>query len=159
VAPDLQTELHKQRPFDSPQQEAYLNLVRTHSVLAGAFDRFFKVHGLSQATYNVLRILRGAGDDGRMCHEVAQHLVAQVPDVTRLIDRLEKGGLATRQRSSDDRRVVRVRITRQGLALLAKLDRPLLDLHAQQMAGLSEAELAELSRLLTRAREAHDLSR
>ena len=79
--------------FDTPEQEAYLGIVRTYSILITPFERLFKHHGLSQGTYNALRILRGAGESGRMCHEIGKHLVAQVPDVTRLIDRLEEMGL------------------------------------------------------------------
>src|SRR3954454_21708635 len=117
----LQTELGKKTPFKAPEQEAYLNLLRTNSLLSAPLGRLLKSHGLSEATYNALRILRGGGAAGCTCGQVGEHLVAQAPDVTRLEDRLEQPGLAERARNSDDRRVVRVKITRKGLVLLARL--------------------------------------
>ncbi|MBY0309064.1 MAG: MarR family transcriptional regulator [Phycisphaerales bacterium] len=149
----LAREIYKRGAFDSPAQEAFLNLMRTGGVLGGAFERLFKRHGLSSATYNALRILRGAGERGRRCSEVGEHLVAAVPDVTRLIDRLEKAGLARRSRGGEDRRVVLVRITASGRALLRRLDRPVLELHEAQLGHLSRRELEQLSTLLCRARE------
>jgi DNA-binding MarR family transcriptional regulator len=148
----LQQELRKKNPFDSPEQEAHLNLVRTTVMLGGAFERLFKAHGLSGATYNVLRILRGSQPHGRPCHEIGEDLVAGVPDVTRLIDRLEKAGLAQRVRCPKDRRVIWIQITKEGLKLLDKLDRPTLDLHRSQLGHLGKRKLKELSELLEEAR-------
>lgn len=156
----LREEIGKKRPFDSPEQEAWLNLVRTASVL-GAFEReVFRPHGLSGATYNVLRILRGAalGGDGsgrRTCRDIGGHLVARVPDVTRLVDRLVEIGLVRREPGDHDKRVVFIRVTPKGLDVLARLDRPVLDAHARQLGHLSRDELAELCRLLVKAREPH----
>jgi DNA-binding MarR family transcriptional regulator len=151
----LQHELHKRGPFDSAEQEAYLSLVRTQSIFITRFERLFKQHGLSQATYNALRVLRGAGAAGRMCHEIGEHLVAQVPDVTRLIDRLEEAGLVKRERSDQDRRVIKVIITKGGLDLLARLDRTVVQEHADQLGHMSKAELDQLCQLLAKAREPH----
>lgn len=151
----LRTEIYKRNPFDTPAQEAFLNLLRTTSVLDAPFERLLRDHGLSTATYNVLRILRGSGSSGRVCHEIGRHLVARVPDVTRLIDRLEKQGLARRTRGDADRRLVRVVITQEGLDVLAKLDAPVLEAHDRQMAHMSEEELATLSRLLAKVRAPH----
>ncbi len=157
-APSLQAEIRKQQPFDCPQQEAYLNLARTHSVLNAPFTALFKRHGLSEATYNVLRILRGAAKSGHSeglpCLEVAERMITRVPDITRLVDRLIAAGLVTRNRSSDDRRVVRVAITSRGLDILKELDRPIRHLHCEQLAHLSSQDLAELNRLLELARDA-----
>jgi DNA-binding MarR family transcriptional regulator len=127
--------------------------MRTASLLSGPFERLFKKHGLSGATYNALRILRGSGDEGRRCSEVGEHLVAAVPDVTRLVDRLEEAGLAKRSRGGDDRRVVTVRITPAGLALLKKLDGPVLELHTAQLGHMNRKDLETLSQLLCVARE------
>jgi len=150
----LARELHKRGPFKSPAQEAFLNVLRTASLLAAEFERLFKRHGLSLATYNALRILRGAGEGGRRCTEIGEHLVAQVPDVTRLIDRLEGAGLARRARGSgEDRRVVTVRITPAGLALLKTLDGPVMRVHQRQMGHMAKGDLEALSRLLCDARE------
>jgi DNA-binding MarR family transcriptional regulator len=153
----LKDEIGKRREFDSPEQETLLNVLRTASVLAGPIEELLAGHGLSGATYNVLRILRGAtlGPDAsgrRSCSQIGEHLVAKVPDVTRLVDRLERMGLVERERCVEDRRVVYVKATRRGLDLLARLDRPVLDLHQRQLGHMARAELAELCRLLTRVR-------
>src|SRR5262249_58936365 len=125
----LARELRKKHPFAVPEQEAFLNLARTLDHLNQPFERLFAAHGLTGPQYNVLRILRGHGAEGVPCHEIGAQMVTRMPDVTRLLDRLEQAGLATRQRSQSDRRVVLVRVTPAGLDLLAKLDRPVLDLH------------------------------
>jgi DNA-binding MarR family transcriptional regulator len=155
AAPSFQSELRKRAPFDLPQQEAYLNIVRTQAILAAEFDRLFRRHGLSASGYNVLRILRGAADGGQPwmpCCDVAARLVAQVPDLTRLVDRLEREGFVKRDRDGDDRRVVRLSITPAARKLLATLDQPTLDLHRAQLGHLTGAELSTLSRLLMKAR-------
>lgn len=156
-ARSLQHEIGKRNPFDLPEQEAYLNLVRTVSLLNVQTERFFREHGLSEATYNALRILRGAtiGPEAvgmRACSEIGEQMVAQVPDVTRVVDRIEKAGLAQRCRCPEDRRVVYVKITRKGLDLLAKLDGALLELHKSQLGHMKRADLSCLNRLLVAAR-------
>lgn len=158
MSPTLAEEIHKQSPFEEPTQEAYLNIVRTCTALQADFDRLLKKHGLSHSTYNALRILRGAtvGPDApgrRACNEIGEHLVSRVPDVTRLVDRLESLGLAERVRDQGDRRIVFVKVTRKGIALLAKLDEPVLALHRSQLRHMSADQLAQLNRLLVAARE------
>jgi DNA-binding MarR family transcriptional regulator len=148
----LAEELHKKEPFTLPSQEAYLSIVRTESLLGADFERFFRQFGLSQATFNALRILRGAGDRGRMCHEITKHLVTPVPDVTRLVDRLEKAGLAERHRSEEDRRVIYVRITKLGLDRLAEMDQAVMEKHREQLGHMSDEELRALNALLAKAR-------
>ena len=150
----LQEELGKRHPFDLPEQEAALNLARTADFLHQPFEQLFESHGLSGPQYNVLRILRGHGAGGVPCHAVGEQMVARTPDVTRLVDRLERAGLAERVRTPEDRRVVLVRATAAGLGLLARLDRPVLDLHRRTLGHLTRAELAELNRLLVKARRA-----
>jgi len=160
MSPGLQHDLKKKHGFDSPEQEAYLNLARTHVELAGPFARLFKDHGLSEAAYNILRVLRGVrrhpeqGRDALPCGEVGERLVTRVPDVTRLIDRLVNAGLVERTRGEEDRRVVLARITTEGLALLRRLDKPVIDLHAQSLGHLSRAELKQLNALMEKARNA-----
>ncbi len=153
----LAREIRKKQPFESPAVEAFLSVMRTASALGGPVERLLKGHDLSAATYNVLRILRGAWaaglEHGRACHEIGEHMVAQVPDVTRLVDRLVDAGFVERTRCEKDRRVVYVRITKAGLDLLARIDRPLLDLHAAQLGHLTQAEIAGLCGLLARVRE------
>lgn len=150
--PGLAREIHKSGPFSSPAQEAYLNLVRTFAVLSQDFDRLFRRHDLSGSTYNLLRILRGSGENGRTCGEIRDHMVWRVPDVTRLADKLVRRGLASRERGADDKRTVRLFVTAKGLRLLARLDQAVLDLHAGQLGHLADADLAALSRLLHAAR-------
>lgn len=150
----LRQELRKQQPFDSPEQEAYLNLVRTCQHLIAIEECFMRQHGLSGPKYNVLRILRGIGGEGAPCSVIRERMIARLPDITRLIDRLEADGLVTRHRVDHDRRLVLVRPTKKALELLAQMDQPLLDVHRQQLGHMSREELATLSRLLERARQA-----
>ena len=161
-APDsLAAEIKKQQPFECPAQEAYLNLMRTHSILLGPMEQLFKQHGISPAKYNILRILRGSqktgecGQHGLPSLEIADRLIARVPDITRLVDGLETDELVTRTRCTDDRRVVYVGITTEGLELLDKLEKPLMALHQHTLAHLDAEELAELNRLLVKARHHH----
>lgn len=150
----LQRELRKRNPFDSAEQEAALNVARTHDYLASHFARLFAEHELSGPQYNVLRILRGEGGEGLPSQEIGERMVTRMPDVTRLVDRLEKAGLVERRRIVEDRRVVLVKITGAGLDLLHRLDQPVLELHKELLGHLSPSELSELNRLLARARQA-----
>lgn len=149
----LQTELQKKQPFDCPEQEATLNLLRTADFLAREAATLFEQHGISTPQYNVLRILRGHRGAGLPCQEIVAQMVTQTPDITRLVDRLEAAGLATRARTAADRRVVLVHITEQGMVLLKRLDIPVLDLHRRQMHHLTPAEIAELNRVLVKVRQ------
>src|SRR5262245_33244795 len=151
----LQKELKKRRLFDSPEQEATLNIARTADRFGICFARLFREFGLTPSQYNVLRILRGEGQPLPIL-EVADRMLAVVPGITGLIDRLEGMGLLARERSTEDRRVVFVAITAQGLDLLGKLDEPVAALHTRLIGHLSPAELRELSRLLEKARQPLD---
>jgi MarR family transcriptional regulator, organic hydroperoxide resistance regulator len=134
------------------ESDAFLAIVGTAEDLQRGFSELFKTHDLSPAQYNVLRILRGAGPDGLTCGGVSERLVQHDPDVTRLLDRLEKRALIERHRDQKDRRVVRTAITEGGLELLALLDGPVDALHEQQLGHLSDAKLSELTTLLEDAR-------
>jgi MarR family transcriptional regulator, 2-MHQ and catechol-resistance regulon repressor len=147
----LQDELGKKRPFESPEQEAYLNLARTGDRLQTRFLRLFRDYDLTPSQYNVLRILRGEGEPMK-CMDVAGRTVTEVPGITGLIDRLEARGLVERQRSTEDRREVFVSVTAKGLKLLADLDEPVAGMHRTLLGHLTRAELAELVRLLEKAR-------
>jgi len=148
----LQNELRKKKPFDLPEEEAGLNLIRTVDVVRLPFDRLFAEHGISDPQYNVLRILRGHGGRGLPCTEITAQMVSRMPDMTRLVDRLEKAGLVRRCRTDADRRVVLICITPAGLELLRRLDQPVRDLHKHTLGHLSRTELADLNRLLVKAR-------
>ena len=134
--------------------KTFLALLRAHERLVARTAALFKEHGLTMATYNAVRILRGAGPDGLPCHAVGERLVNRVPDVTRLLDRMERDGLVTRERSALDRRVVLAHLTPEGRRRADALDQPVLDLNAAQFEGFSEPELevlrVALERLSTR---------
>jgi len=148
----LQHELKKKRPFESPQQEAALNIVRTSDQLQIRFGRLLREHGLTSSQYNILRILRGEGKPLPIL-EIASRTITIVPGITGLIDRLEQAGFVNRLRCEKDRRVIYVALTDQGMTTLAALDQPLEDLHHKLMCHLSQAELKELIRLLEKVRE------
>ncbi|HUU35810.1 MAG TPA: MarR family transcriptional regulator [Vicinamibacterales bacterium] len=150
----LQHDLKQQRPFASPEEEAYLNLARTTDLLNREVAAVLKPHQLSAAQYNVLRILRGAGEAGHACSEIASRLVTRDPDVTRLLDKLEARELLARSREHADRRVVTARITAQGLALLDTLDRPMREAVERMLAHMPAAQLRTLTALLELARQA-----
>ena len=149
----LGKEIKQTRPFASPEQEALLNLMRTSALLQHAHAESLKPFGVTQVQYNVLRILRGAGAAGLCRHEVRDRMVTPVPDVTRLLDRLEDRGLVTRERDETDRRLVTARITGDGLELLKAVDRPLATTTRRLLGHMDEAELRRLGELLVRARE------
>src|SRR5215210_4522709 len=109
----LQDELRKQKPFESLEQEAALNLFRTSDRLQHRIAKLFREHGLTPSQYNILRILRGEGKP-MPCLEIAHRTITVVPGITGLIDRLEEASLVKRQRSEEDRRVVNVSITAAG---------------------------------------------
>lgn len=148
----LQDELKKRLPFDLPEQETMLNILRTADQLHLEFTRLFRGHGITEPQYNILRILRGEGGEGIPCLEIASRMVTCVPDITRLIDRLESANLVARDRSAEDRRVVRVRILEAGLQRLRELDQPVKDLHRKLLGHLTREEMDEINRLLVKAR-------
>jgi DNA-binding MarR family transcriptional regulator len=149
----LQKELKQQKPFASLEQEVVLNIMRTAGALRSGIAEVLRDYELSAPQYNILRILRGApGEDGLPCSEVGDRLVSRDPDVTRLLDRLEKRGLVTRGRSSTDRRVVNARITKKGLELVNQLDDPIANVHAIQLGHMKRKDLRELINLLEQAR-------
>ena len=116
-------------------------------------NRLFSEYGVSSPQYNVMRILRGLAGDGVACQEIADQMITRTPDITRLVDRLEQAGFVQRGRTSEDRRLVLVRILPAGLELLAKLDQPVLDLHKKALGHLSYEELTQLNNLLVKARQ------
>lgn len=150
----LREEIQQTRPFASLEQEAFLSLGRTWAVLDHAFSEAVKPYGITPTQYNVLRILRGAGEKGLCRAAVMERMIAKVPDATRLLDRMEAAGLIERERDTADRRFVTTRITGEGLRLLAQLDEPVQALHRQHFSVLDEAELGTLIELLGRVRAA-----
>lgn len=148
----LQQEIKQTQPFRSLHAEAYLNLQRTADQLSAEITAALKPFGVSQTQYNVLRILRGAGPEGLACREIGERMITHDPDVTRLLDRLERRNLVARNREETDRRVVTARITDDGLRLLAQLDEPADRLMEQLLKNLGIDELHSFIELLERAR-------
>lgn len=153
MSPSLQQDIRQTRPFSSLQQEAYLSVVRTSSTLTDMVEDLLKPFGISGTQYNVLRILRGAGDDGLCRNELRDRMLTRMPDMTRLLDRMEEAGLVTRSRERDDRRMVLTQITARGRELLSQLDRPMNELHRKQLAQLDDEQLRSLIDLLTLVRQ------
>lgn len=147
----LQKELKKKRPFDSPEHEANLNILRTSDQFEIRIARLLREYDLTASQYNVLRILRGSGRP-LPSSEIAERLLQVVPAITGLIDRLEKQGLVSRQRCTKDRRVIYVDVTEKALSIIEQVDAPLANLHHELIGHLSREELKELSRLLEKAR-------
>jgi DNA-binding MarR family transcriptional regulator len=134
------------------EAQVFVSLLRTADALARGAEALLKPSGLSATQYNALRILRGAGTEGLACREVGCRLISRDPDITRLMDRMESRGLIMRAREEKDRRVVKTRITAEGLRILKELDTPMENLHRRQLHQLRAKELRRLSRLLEQAR-------
>jgi DNA-binding MarR family transcriptional regulator len=144
------------RHFDSPQQEAFLNLWRTYDRLRALEDALFASFELTPQQYNVLRLLKSEHPEPLPTLGLAARLVTHAPDITRMLDKLEVRGLIARERRAENRRVVRVSITDEGLALVKQIDKPLRECHQQQLGHLSEGQLKELVKLLQLARAPHE---
>jgi DNA-binding MarR family transcriptional regulator len=148
----LQKEIKQQKPFGSLEQEVVLNVMRTAGSFRKGISEVLKPLDLTAPQYNILRILRGAPEDGLPCNEVGDRLLSRDPDVTRLLDRLEKRGLVARGRSAEDRRVVNVRITEAGHALVDQLDKPMNEVHESQLGHMKKKHMRALIELLEKAR-------
>ena len=130
------------------EDHLFVSILKAADALSQQAEQLFKSAGLTGAQYNVLRILRGAEPDGLLCRGIAERMISHDPDMTRMLDRMEMRGWLTRQRQKDDRRVIKTRITAEGLKLLKKLDQPVHDLHEGQFAHLPAARLKQLAEIL-----------
>jgi DNA-binding MarR family transcriptional regulator len=148
----IQAEIKQTTPFDSLEEETAIALARTADQLARPFDELFKAHGLTSTQYNVLRILRGAGNAGLACSEIGARMISRDPDITRLLDRTERAGWCIRGRDPKDRRVIVTRITPKGLGILRELDRPVRELTRTMLGHMGKARLRSLLRLLEKLR-------
>lgn len=149
----LAGEIGKKGAFANLQQETLLNLMRTHALLSSEFkQKLFRPLRLSHEKYNVLRILAGENRPMQI-YEVAERMIAPKTDISRLIERLVKTELISRERCDEDGRVVWVKLTAKGKAILKKLAKPVDDLHASQFGSLTKKELETLNRLLFKARD------
>jgi DNA-binding MarR family transcriptional regulator len=140
----------KRRP-GSREEAVFLDLLRTCDLLSRRPAQLLKIEDLSATQYNVLRILRGS-PEGLPCGEIASRMITRDPDVTRLLDRMEKRGLITRSRDNKDRRTVVGRITPDGIKLLARLDEPIQEIHRKQLGHFGGNQLWSLTELLAAAR-------
>jgi len=138
---------NNRRRVACPEEAAFLDLLRTTDLLSRGLVQVLKTEDLSATQYNVLRILRGA-PDGLPCGEIANRMITRDPDITRLLDRLEKRGLISRCRESKDRRMVMARITTEGSKLLTRLDEPVREAHRKQLGHLGRERLRALTELL-----------
>jgi DNA-binding MarR family transcriptional regulator len=130
------------------EDQIFIAVMKAADYLGQQAEQLLKSHGLTGTQYNVLRILRGAGQDGLPCRSVGDRMISHDPDMTRLLDRMEKRGLITRERQKDDRRVVKTRITAQGMEMLKRLDQPVREMHKQQFQHMNTIKLKQLADLL-----------
>ena len=149
----LQDELRQSKPFRAVEEEAYLSIVRTAAVLEHTLAQALKPLEITPTQYNVLSILRGAGAPGLCRNEVGCRLVTAMPDVTRLLDRMEDVGLIVRERSKTDRRQVSTRLTKKGLDLVTRADAKVIEAHEKQFSGVDKRTLKTLIGALEDVRE------
>jgi DNA-binding MarR family transcriptional regulator len=148
----LAEEIKMTKPFSLLEEEATLSLVRTADVLFQRAGELLKPFDISPAQYNVLRILRGA-KEALACGQIAERMVSRDPDITRLLDRMERRGLITRARDGQDRRVVKTEIHSKGLRLLEEIDPIIAAHHQRQFAGFGEKKLRQLVEWMDQIRE------
>ena len=153
MAQGLREDIQQKKAFRSSEEETFLNIVRTATQLEDAFETMLKPHGVSLTQYNVLRMLRGAGVEGLCRNEIRDRMVTRMPDVTRLLDRMEEAGLVKRSRSDEDRRQVGTELTRKGRDLVDSLDEVVEHEHEARLGHLTRAQLKTLQELLTLARK------
>jgi DNA-binding MarR family transcriptional regulator len=153
MAGKLRKEIKQKKPFESLRAELFLNLQRTADALMRGVAEALKPSNISPTQYNVLRILRGAGEEGLACREISERMVTRDPDITRLLDRLEANGLVRRTREQLDRRVIKTKITEKGLSLLNELDSSIDLMLENQLGHMQDRSLRELIELLELARE------
>ena len=150
---NLKSELQQRKPFSGLEQEATLSIARTEAALRQPLEELLKGAGVSLTQYNVLRILRGAGAEGLTRNEIRDRLINRMPDVTRLLDRMEDAGWVTRARETEDRRCVATHLSRSGRALVDSLDAPVQEEHVRRLSHMTRTQLRTLIDLLALARE------
>ena len=148
----LAVALKQNRPFVSLQQEAFLSILRTASELSHASDKFLREFDISQPQYNVLRILRGAGAEGLCRNEISARMVTAMPDMSRLLDRMERSGWITRERDEKDRRQVLTFITDSGKKLLAVMEIQVNEQTHRLLEGVKSSDLKKLLEVLAQIR-------
>lgn len=140
------------RPVLPLEDSIFISLQKSADFLGLEAEQVLKPHGLTGTQYNVLRILRGAEPEGLACSVIGDRMISHDPDMTRLLDRMERRGLITRARQTNDRRVVKTRITPRGLSILRTLDQPVRELHKRQFRHIPASRLKTLAQLLEEVR-------
>jgi DNA-binding MarR family transcriptional regulator len=153
VAGKILKELQQTKPFRHIEEEVFLNIQRTADAMMQEVTDVLRPFGLSPTQYNVLRILRGAGDSGVTCKDIGARMITRDPDITRLLDRLERRNLLTRSRAKEDRRFVAIRISDEGLALLKNLDEPIAIKQIALMRHMDPQQLGETIEMLEKIRD------
>jgi DNA-binding MarR family transcriptional regulator len=144
----IRAEISQRRPFHSVKAEVAVSILRTAALLERHFAQVVAQSDVTVQQYNVLRILRGAGEEGLPTLVIRDRMIHEAPGITRLLDKLEKAGLARRERCSPDRRQVFCYITQRGLDVLAKLDEDMRLADETAVGNLSDAEQRQLLKLL-----------
>jgi DNA-binding MarR family transcriptional regulator len=153
MVPTLRDEIKQNKPFESLEQEAQLNIIRTGSLLLDDVEQFLKPYGVTATQYNVLRILRGAHPVGLCRNELRDRMLTRMPDVTRLLDRMEEVGMVARSRENEDRRMVRTQITAAGMKILDDVNEAAQQEQKRRFQSLNETQLKTLIELLTVVRQ------
>ena len=151
----LESEIKQSRPFKRTSEEALVGIMRTAAILDHVFQDALKEFGITPTQYNVLRILRGAGREGLCGREIGERLISKVPDVSRLLDRMEDLGLMTRERDAADRRHVTARATPKGLKILVQVEPTLEVLEREHFGTLGAHALKDLIATLDTVRTPH----
>src|SRR5687767_4637055 len=149
----LRSELQQRKPFSGLEQEATLSIARTEAALREPLEELLKGAWVSLTQYNVLRILRGAGPEGLTWNEIRDRLINRMPDVTRLLERMQDAGWVTRTRETEDRRCVATHLSRSGRTLVDSLDAPVQEEHVRRLSHMTRTQLRTLIDLLALARE------
>lgn len=142
--------------YDSPEQRVFLHLWRTYDLLKAIEEACLSSSGVTAQQYNVLRILRSVSPQGMQTMHLGQRMISRGPDITRMLDRLERAQLIKRTRRATNRRVVDARITEAGEALLDKMSGEIVEMHKKQVGHLSKSQQEELVRLLKLACGPHE---
>jgi MarR family transcriptional regulator, organic hydroperoxide resistance regulator len=153
MSQNLRSALKQGKPFACPEEEIFLSIIRTADQLQRVIGSLLKEHDLSITQYNVLRILRGTEKAGLTCGEISERMVTRDPDITRLLDRLEKRALVTRIREEMDRRIIRTCITSMGRDLINTLDAPVTAMHRKQLGHINSKQQIDLINTLEIIRE------
>jgi DNA-binding MarR family transcriptional regulator len=151
----LESEIKQSRPFARRSEEAMVSILRTAALLDHGLEDALRAFGITLTQYNVLRILRGAGKDGLCGREIGERLISRVPDVSRLLDRMEDLGLMTRERDQSDRRHVTARATAKGLRILVESEPTLEALERQRFGAVGNGVLKDLVETLDLIRASH----